>query len=179
MKRYHITLGATTTAGGTVISASSLGTIDGMTMAVEGDQISCPSCRAIGRIVCDGPRLSETWNGKQAALAHDLCLCRCSPLPRMVANQTRRFQIVDGRGSEPSGEVAMNADGLSSSDLERVSLFDDRFRLVDERTGEPLINVEYAMVRASGEVEYGRTDAEGRTHVLSATVEAECIECFA
>ena len=95
MKRYHITLGAATTAGGGVISASSCCTINGVIMALEGDLIFCKRCNASGYIVCTSPRISETWSGKQAALEGDLCVCRCSPARRLMANQDMRYQSSD------------------------------------------------------------------------------------
>ncbi|WP_229261177.1 PAAR domain-containing protein [Duganella levis] len=42
MKRYTVTLGASTTAGGKVISASSHGAINGVPIALENDGIFCP-----------------------------------------------------------------------------------------------------------------------------------------
>lgn len=50
MKRYHITLGASTTAGGKVITASSCCSIDGVKVALEGDKIICPACKSQGSI---------------------------------------------------------------------------------------------------------------------------------
>ena len=42
LKRYLVTLGARTTAGGKVISANSYRSIDGVKVAVEDDEVSCP-----------------------------------------------------------------------------------------------------------------------------------------
>jgi hypothetical protein len=39
--------------------------------------------------------LSDKWNGKQAALQDDLCLCQCSPPPRLVAIQQHKSQRID------------------------------------------------------------------------------------
>ena len=64
MKRYTITLGASTTAGGKVISASGGGSINGVQIAVEGDPIFCPACKSQGKILCVEPRIPESWNGK-------------------------------------------------------------------------------------------------------------------
>lgn len=85
--RYYITLGASTTAGGTVTSASSLLALDGVKVALEGDQVSCPVCGTTGIIGLDGPRLPARHDGRQYALDGDLCLCRCNPPPRLVAIQ--------------------------------------------------------------------------------------------
>lgn len=95
LKRYHITLGATTTADGTVTSASSMLSIDGVRIALEGDKVSCPSCHSEGLIKADGPRLSERFNNRQVALNDDLCICNCNPPPRLVHKQTRKCQAID------------------------------------------------------------------------------------
>lgn len=95
MKRYHITLGARTTAGGSVTTASSLASIDGARMALEGDKVSCPRCHSDGVIVCAGPRLPDEWEGRRYALQDDLCVCKCDPAPRLVATQTWKCQHVE------------------------------------------------------------------------------------
>ncbi|MGU0876850.1 PAAR domain-containing protein [Pseudomonas aeruginosa] len=63
MKRYHITLGARTTAGGTVTSAWEHASIEGRPMAREGDSVFCPACGSVGVIVCVGLRLwTSGWS---------------------------------------------------------------------------------------------------------------------
>lgn len=94
IKRYTITLGAGTTAGGKVISASHLDTIDGVGVALEGDRVQCPGCGSEGVIALDGPRLPERYEGREVALGDDLCLCGCSPPPRLVAIQTLACQVL-------------------------------------------------------------------------------------
>ncbi|QNA88131.1 PAAR domain-containing protein [Massilia sp. Dwa41.01b] len=93
--RFYMTLGATTTAGGEVTSASSLTAIDGAAIALEGDTVSCPRCLSDGVIAPDGPRLDVAHEGRQYALDGDLCLCKCNPPPRLVAVQTRSGQRVE------------------------------------------------------------------------------------
>jgi uncharacterized Zn-binding protein involved in type VI secretion len=95
MKRHHITLGARTTADGVVTSATSLLSIDGIRMALEGDEIRCHTCGSTGVIRCVGPRLAEQFDGKQVALENDLCICQCASNPRLLPSQTRKFQLVD------------------------------------------------------------------------------------
>jgi uncharacterized Zn-binding protein involved in type VI secretion len=94
MKRHHITLGATTTANGTVTSAGSLVSIDGAPVALEGDTVDCRTCGTTGTIRCVGPRLPERYDGKQVALENDLCICQCPRPPRLVPRQTSRAQFV-------------------------------------------------------------------------------------
>ncbi len=95
MKRHHITLGAPTTADGTVTSASALVSINGVRVALEGDTIACRTCGSTGVIRCVGPRIPERYNGKQVALENDLCICKCPRPPRLVANQTIKAQCID------------------------------------------------------------------------------------
>jgi uncharacterized Zn-binding protein involved in type VI secretion len=94
MKRRHITLGAVTTAGGKVVSASSMVSINGIKVALEGDEVMCPACKGMGRIQCVAPRLKETYYGKNVALEDDLCICGCSSPPKLKANQTSDYQSI-------------------------------------------------------------------------------------
>jgi uncharacterized Zn-binding protein involved in type VI secretion len=92
--RCYITLGAGTDAGGTVVTASSTISLVGRRRALEGDLVDCPRCHVQGRIGCDGPRLAASEDGRRPALENDLCLCRCWPPPRLVADQLRYRQWV-------------------------------------------------------------------------------------
>jgi uncharacterized Zn-binding protein involved in type VI secretion len=174
MRRYTITLGASTTAGGKVISASSDGSIGGMPIALEGDLVTCPVCKTAGKIQCVGPRIPETWNGKNVALENDLCICRCANAPKLLPNQNLRCQVIKDAGRALSHPVdAAVARGAPAH------VFTDRFVLVDEYDGTPLARREYAVVRASGKLEFGTSDAQGHTHLLSTTAYAECVEIYA
>jgi uncharacterized Zn-binding protein involved in type VI secretion len=168
------------TAGGTVVSASSLGTINGVRIALEGDQVACPACKSTGRIFCEGERLPETWNGKRVALENDLCVCKCSPLPRLIPAQTVRYQIVDRDGSMSTDSAQDSAvaavDGFASGASPQKPAFNERFTLVDEASSKVLSDVEYAIVRANGAIEHGRTDASGHTHLLTSTAVSEKVE---
>jgi uncharacterized Zn-binding protein involved in type VI secretion len=92
VKRYNITTGATTTAGGKVISGWEHARFRGELISRAGDRVSCPACGTDGVIVCVGPHLSEHWGGKEAALEGDLCLCECKPSPKLIANQHFKCQ---------------------------------------------------------------------------------------
>jgi uncharacterized Zn-binding protein involved in type VI secretion len=166
MKRYTITLGATTTVGGKIISASGNGSNNGVRIALEDDLIFCPACNSQGKILCVEPRIPETWNGKKVALENDLCLCGCPNLPRLVPNQSLRYQTLrdDNEGTSARAQDAMNA-------VKAESMFDDD-------TGEALPSTEYALRRANGQVEFGTTDDKGHTHLLAAEALAESIEIY-
>lgn len=93
-QRFYITLGATTSAGGTVVSAASLMALDGVPVALEGDAVACPACNGAGLIAADGPRLPARDAGRLYALSGDLCLCGCEPPPRLVAAQALSGQTI-------------------------------------------------------------------------------------
>lgn len=172
MRRYTITLGAGTTAGGKVVAASAGGSIDGVPIALEGDAVDCPACGSRGKILCMGPRIPETWNGRHVALENDLCTCHCSPLPRLLANQTVRSQVLKDTGralSHPLETLPRRQRGGARA---------ARFVLLDEGTGRPLAHREYAVVRQSGRLEFGRSDERGQTHLLSATMHAEAVDIY-
>ncbi|XYJ08710.1 PAAR domain-containing protein [Telluria sp. B2] len=97
-RRYHIRGGATTTAGGTVSASSQSCIVDGKPLAREGDPVACPACNTQGHIECVMPRISDTFAGKEYALSDDLCICECSPPPRLVADQDIKFQALDASG---------------------------------------------------------------------------------
>lgn len=117
MKRHHITLGCKTTAGGIVTSAGSTMDIHGKTMAVEGDAVACPACRSVGKIACVGPRLPETWCGKQVALEDDLCMCGCPSPPTLMPGQRVRCQELKGGGHSARSPSSAPHDAPTSGEL--------------------------------------------------------------
>ena len=88
-----------------------------------------------------------------------------APSPRIVAVHGQRWRIQDDGGTQRQA----THDRAPASQL----TYDDEFQLLDTHTGKPLANVEYAIERASGDMEHGVTDADGRTHRLSTTDSAE------
>jgi uncharacterized Zn-binding protein involved in type VI secretion len=124
MKRHHITLGATTTAKGVVITATSLMSVNDARMALEGDTIACPACKSVGKIVCVEPRQPESSEGKKVALDKDLCVCKCRIPPKLIANQTLRYQTVEPRAME-------RLHGLTHATPERMQA-DPNYQMVKE-----------------------------------------------
>jgi uncharacterized Zn-binding protein involved in type VI secretion len=170
MKRYTITLGASTTSGGTVISASSNGSINGVIIALENDLIFCPACKSQGKILCVGPRIPDTWNGKQVALEKDLCICGCFPSPRLIANQSLRSQVVGENSAAPSPPEAAisSAPSPASAFTTKDEGYDLDFLLTDEKTGYPMSDWPYTIELASGKNLEGRTDHMGKTSKVAA-----------
>lgn len=137
MRRYHITLGASTTAGGKVTSASSHGSINGVRIALEGDMVTCPACRTTGKIACTAPRIPEAWNGKQVALEDDLCICGCTPPPKLKPSQSLRCQVIEDVA--PAASTHDRADALAKNDDEIIEQF---FSLTDE-SGQAVVGFRY------------------------------------
>lgn len=167
LDRYFITLGAPTTAGGKVTSATSFDTIDDVPIALEGDTCWCPACHSEGVIRPDGPRLSDTFEGRELALANDLCICQCSPPPRLVAAQTLMYQSIDserheGDAAAAAGTAAQsNAFGKSASPADTLPL-----ALIDPDTLEPLTDRAYRLQLTDKVIE-GTTDHQGWTRPLT------------
>lgn len=95
-KRYYVRDGAKTSADGLVRASCGFSTQEGKALAREGDPVDCPTCGEQGVIQCAGPRLQDQSEGKQYALSDDLCICACSPAPKLLADQSDDFQIVAG-----------------------------------------------------------------------------------
>jgi uncharacterized Zn-binding protein involved in type VI secretion len=164
MRRYHITQNATTTVGGRILAATSLITISGHRMAQEGDTIYCPACKSEGRVVCVGPRVPERAP-KPVALSDDLCKCRCPILPKLVAVQTLRSQVVESSPASDPENWHVPGQGAEA-------VFDESFRAIDPRNGEPLVGASYKIVHPGGAELTGVTDAQGYTaRVYTATAE--------
>jgi uncharacterized Zn-binding protein involved in type VI secretion len=172
IKRYHITLGATTTAGGTVTSASCLMSIDGAKIALDGDTVFCKACHSDGFIKLDGPRLSESFNDRQVALSDDLCICKCSQPPRLVNTQTRKVQWVDAdrhasqAGAATETAAKFNAAKNSAAQPDTIPLL-----LRDPDTQEPFKQRPYRLELTDKVIE-GTTDQNGFTRPLTASERA-------
>jgi uncharacterized Zn-binding protein involved in type VI secretion len=161
MKRYHITLGAKTTAGGVVKTASTMSSINGVKMAVEGDLLDCPACKSQGVIQVVQPRLGDRYNGKEYALSDDLCICKCSPPPKLLASQMVKYPSFALASVESAEEAANRAVSANTGAEELLPL-----RLIDEATDRPHANRGYRLQLADKVVE-GLTDSDGLTKLLS------------
>lgn len=59
-----------------------------------------------------------------------------------------------------------------------AAAFNDRFVLIDSRSGKPLANRHYAIKRENGQLEYGQSDEQGLTALVSCATHAETIEIY-
>ncbi|PMS29195.1 hypothetical protein C0Z16_20020 [Paraburkholderia rhynchosiae] len=107
VKRYYIRKGDRTTAAGAVTEGSLVMQCDGLPLAFEGDAVACPACTSTGKILCNSPRWPKASpHGSRTALNDDLCLCRCNPLPRLIASQST---MSVSRESSPADAAALQA----------------------------------------------------------------------
>ncbi|WP_256595583.1 PAAR domain-containing protein [Pseudomonas sp. LG1E9] len=106
MRRYFITRGARTTAGGTVVGGLIGFAIKQVDIALEGHEVRCPVCKTTGTIVCVGPRREQWARGQRVALSDDICQCKCDPPPRLIADQLERYQTLSGEETSVQNSAA-------------------------------------------------------------------------
>lgn len=127
----------------------------GISIAVDGMKTSCGATLIASQIT----DTIEVGSGSSAGAFP-------APIAALAAAGAAALAATSG-GSEPP----------PSAD-EADATFDDHFVLVDAGSGEILAHAEYAIVRASGKVEHGVSDAQGKTHMLSSTAKAEDIDIY-
>ncbi|MDO4250240.1 MAG: hypothetical protein Q4C68_01875 [Moraxella sp.] len=104
-----------------------------------GDDIWCPACQSMGKIIPDQDRLSTKINGRMPALHDDLCLCKCSPPPKLVHSQTTFKEIIDSntlaRYQQTQSSLQNNLTDTKDSD-DTLPNFTVHFRRPDDYQGE-------------------------------------------
>lgn len=133
MRRYFIVVGDTTTRGGVVLEGEGRTTNHGKALSYHGARVYCPACKSEGHIVGEGPSRPMLLRGKQVALEDDLCMCNCSPPPRLIRSQTNAFMSFGGHELTRSGYAP---DGRRLSEEARTRYI--AFKLKDVGTLEGL-----------------------------------------
>jgi hypothetical protein len=122
------------------------------------------------------PRLPEDFEGKEYALSDDLCICKCTPPPTLLADQNTDFQVLDAAPVESAAQTAVReaeaallaAARMPAAPAAKAGTDDLRpVRLVDQRTGKPYSNRPYRLALAGGKVVEGTTDSKGDTSLLT------------
>lgn len=179
-----IRMGDSTSHGGRVLEGSPRDICMGKPIAFVGHKVQCPKCKGVFPIIEGAP--TTTFYGKGVALAgmHTACgavliasqftdIVECGGgAAQAKSSGSRASPVIPGAADSPG--VANTSAGARPGSGQ----FDDRFILIDAVTGTPIPFNEYAIRRGSGEIEHGTSDAEGHTHLLSATASAEEIEIF-
>ncbi|WP_249605035.1 PAAR domain-containing protein [Chromobacterium sp. IRSSSOUMB001] len=171
MKRV-IRLGDPTDHGGFVTSAASTTVFFGKPVALIGDAVSCPRQGHTNCVIVEG---DASWvvNGKGVALEGHKVSCGAT----LISTMPEVGRSYESSGSSSSGigaGMALAATGAAGL----LQMFNEKFQLLDESSGHPLANHEYAIVRADGKVEHGVTDDDGHTHLTKATVESEELSIY-
>jgi uncharacterized Zn-binding protein involved in type VI secretion len=184
--RPFIVQGDRTSHGGVVIEASQVTFTHDKPIARVGDQVTCPIPGHGTTIITTGDQ-TMIIDGKAAARHGDQCACGAVLISSQVVSTTG-----DGGASNPQAASQAQRDNAAAHGIAPAASpaqideapsqdgqFDDKFKLVDDETGEPLANTGYAVKRASGAIEHGTTDDEGHTHLLASTAAIESVEIYA
>jgi uncharacterized Zn-binding protein involved in type VI secretion len=178
-----IRLGDSTSHGGIVLEGSPFDICMGKPIAYLGHKVQCPKCKGVFPIVEGAP--TTTFYGKGVALAGMHTACGAV----LIASQFTDIVEYGGGGTAVNSAAKRSSPAVANSSSDSIDgpvtnakttddQFDDRFILQDAGTGEPIRHAEYAIRRQSGEIEHGTSDADGHTHLLSATANAEVIEIY-
>lgn len=97
------------------------------------------------------PQIPERVNNKEIALSDELCICRCSPPPKLIAEQTAKCQIILVVNDESTGQA--QAQEVTTP----AHLYDEQPQLV----GPPIEGVPYFIATLDGRTFSGRTGPGG------------------
>lgn len=123
----------------------------------------CTACKREGFIAPKGPRWPGTaHNGKQWALSGDINVCGCNPPPIFYAERGMSMSFTSEQAVALTGPTS----GPGTSNAQNVA-YDQRFRITNPRTGQPLRDMPYRIVTEDGDEIDGQTDAQGYTQRVS------------
>lgn len=108
MSRHFVRKGDKTTANGDVLEGEQNYMLAGIPVAFHGAKVYCPACNNVGAIVTIPPHHPFTVNGKQIALEGDLCLCKCSTPPRLIASQSMGRMSFEGTTNAKTSQAGLS-----------------------------------------------------------------------
>lgn len=170
LTRYYILENDTTTAGGLVQTTTNpiVFNVDGKKQSCIGDNVWCPACQSMGQIIPSGPRLSFSLGSAMPALNDDLCLCKCSPPPKLINSQTSFKEIID----DDNVMKYLSKQNLLHNQKKDKALFNLKFQ-VKNNVGKPIVNTQYLLVDEIGNIHFGTTDESGYTQIINSDREME------
>lgn len=155
----------------------------GHRVALVGKTAFCEACKSTGIIAKAGGPKRLNFMG-EAASDGDIVLCRCATPPKIVAELSGESWCDDeietyGECDSPVRTMGAVTSGNQASPTRSSTAerFDDRFILRDAG-GMPIDGAHFAVQRGTGELEYGVTDEQGHTHLLSSTAAQENINVY-
>ncbi|MNV38420.1 PAAR motif protein [compost metagenome] len=168
MAKLWSVLGDRTTGGGSIITAAPQTDINGVKVARLNDKATCPRHKGIFPIVsgCDATIIID---GQPVALDGARLACGCS----VIAGSQNLVFVDHGSPADIHAQSVLPISPAAASYSESPSdvqsaRYDEAFVLRSGFSGLPLSNKNYRIIRQNGTVEPGRTDDDGRTHVVSA-----------
>lgn len=136
MRRNYLKKGDKSTMGGIATEGIACMKHHGTELTFVGAKVACPACGTMGQIIPTGPRWPDNFVGKHAALEGDMCMCKCHPMPIMLASQSDMFESFEARNLS---EMGFSPDGAPLRQ-EPARDFDEQVRVLD-CDGRPLSNV--------------------------------------
>jgi uncharacterized Zn-binding protein involved in type VI secretion len=184
-ERAIIRMGDPTSHHGIVIEGFLTNICMGKPIAGVGHKVHCPLCKG------DFPIVEGVRNSLMMGLNIAVEGMKTSCGAVLIATQrTDTFDVGSGASSstEPAKSPSPNkslptvaaaglADNITAAQAPSKQ-FNEKFKLLDDATGKPLPAKEYAIVRENGKVEFGTTDDDGNTHLLSSTKDAESVSIY-
>ena len=168
MQRNYLKIGDKSSAGGIVIEEIPATTHLGTGLTFIGAKVSCPACKSTGQIAAKGPRLSFDMMGKKPALEDDICVCKCSPPPVMIASQTTMYETLDGHALASQGYASNGQPVAAASQGSSGITHDQHFRIINS-DGEPVEGLPYQLKSSDGQIVKGTTMSNGLTDIVGAT----------
>jgi len=176
--------GDTAACGGTVKQGHATFNSHGKSLAHHGSPMACKkNCTIVA-----GDHHSTLPGGLRRALHGDKTSAGCpltstlngihgigdtSGTPIVIAYFQPAAAALAAAGLEPEAMAAALADAPWVP-----GQYDDRYVLLGISDCKPLANAAYAIEREDGSIEHGTTDAEGHTHLLKQTLEAEHVRIY-
>jgi hypothetical protein len=158
------------------------------TMGNSGHQVAliggiawCEACKSTGVIAkAGGPRRMD-FMGETAA-DRDVVICKCPTPPQIIATLSGESWCDDmaetmGSVAEGTGCHAAGRTGGSGIRPSIAAEYNERF-ILRNANGQALPHAAYAIRRKNGVFEYGETNRDGHTHLLSSVASTEKINFY-
>jgi len=150
-------LGDSTSHGGAIISGSGDVIIDGMPAGRLGDPHACPLPGHGANAITSG-YTNILINGIPAAAINDLCACGAT----IVTGSPTVLYGKEHRTAAAPGACNVLKTASCTSTVLECKMFDEQLRIVDQATGEPLVDYAFFVEHEGCEVVSGRTDVNGK-----------------
>lgn len=164
----YITVGATTTHGGEVITGSPYTTHNGVQVSRKGDKVICKKCKKVTTILTGDP--SFIVDGAPIAREGDVTSCGAKLIAIQQSFCESDFDVFGVE--QPAPLQFSKSDPSSMFNNIDEDIYGDRFQFLDQHSQLPLVYINYRLDYNDKSVK-GKTDAEGFTEIIEANYSAE------